>query len=227
MEIARRESILTTYDAHESGVVEDHIDGGVVVIGAGVWMMGSMFNLAHPWPFRAVLEMLAWQPETFGPARENHIMRSNSVVRSVRYGKGRIAYSTFDALAPCEDVLRLAFKPTAVSADGKPLRLRQDVAQNGFTVKSLPNGDCLLTVRHDGCRDVVVEGDDPQEMLSHDRLHYEGPWATEDSAGASNGKLHVAAQAARRRDWISRAIRSASSAGPTQAAARPRCTSTE
>ena len=72
------------------------------------------------------MEMLAWQPETFGPARENHIMRSSSVVRTVRYGKGRIAYSTFDALAPCEDVLRLAFAPTAVSADGKPLPLRQD-----------------------------------------------------------------------------------------------------
>ena len=73
---------------------------------------GLWFNLAHPWPLRAVLEMLAWQPETFGPARENHIMRSSSVVRTVRYGRGRIAYSTFDALAPCDDVLRLAFAPT-------------------------------------------------------------------------------------------------------------------
>ncbi len=110
-EIARRESILTTYDAHETGVVEDRIDGGIVVIGAGEEIVESMFNLAHPWTFRAVLDFLAWQPETFGPARENHIMRSSSVVRAVRYGKGRIAYSTFDALSPCEDVLRLAFAP--------------------------------------------------------------------------------------------------------------------
>ena len=44
----------------------------------------------------------------------------------------------------------------------------------------------------------MVEGDDPQEMLSHDRLHYEGPWATEDFAGASDGKLQVASQAGAR-----------------------------
>ena len=187
-EIARRQSILTTYDVHETGVVEDGVNGGVVV--TGVW-----FNLAHPWPFRQVMEFLAWQPETLGPARENHIMRTSSVVRAVRYGKGRIAYSTFDGLSPCEDVLRLAFTPASVSADGKPLPLRQDAAQDGYTVKTLPCGDCLLTIRHDDCRDIVVEGDDPQESLSHDRLKYEGPWATEDFPAASAGKLHVASRA--------------------------------
>ena len=89
-------------------------------------------------------------------------MRTSSVVRDVRYGKGQIAYSTFDAPSPCEDVLRLAFVPKSVTADG-PLPLRQDTAENGYTVKPLSNGDCLVTIRHDGCRDVMVEGDDPQQ----------------------------------------------------------------
>ena len=62
-EIARRESILTTYDAHETGVVEDLITGGANV--ASGW-----FNSAHPCPLRMVMGMLAWQPELFGPARE-------------------------------------------------------------------------------------------------------------------------------------------------------------
>ena len=190
-EIARRQSILTTYDAHQTGVVEDRITGGVEV--TGVW-----FNLAHPWPFRMVLEMLAWQPEVLGPARENHIMRSSSVVCAVRYGKGRITYSTFDALAPCEDVLRLAFAPAAVLAEGKPLPLRQNLSQNGFTIKPLSNGDFILTIRHDDCCDLMVEGNDPQATLGHDRFHYEGPWTTEDFAGASDGKLKVAAQAGAR-----------------------------
>ncbi|MGO8688760.1 MAG: malectin domain-containing carbohydrate-binding protein [Thermoguttaceae bacterium] len=166
-EVARRQTILCTYDAHETGVVEDNVDGGVMV--AGQW-----FNLAHPWPLRMVMEMLAWQPEWFGPARENHIMRSTSVVRDVRYGKGRVAYRTFDAEAPCEDVLRLAFTPTAVSADGKPLQLRQDAAENGYTVKPLSNGDCIVTVRHEGCPAILVEGDDPQHSVAHERLEYEG-----------------------------------------------------
>ena len=218
-EIARRQSILTTYDAHETGVVEDRITGGVEV--TGVW-----FNLAHPWPFRVVMEMLAWQPETLGPARENHIMRSSSVVRAVRYGKGRIAYSTFDAPAPCEDVLRLAFTPAAVSADGKPLPLRQELSQNGFTVKPLTNGDYIVTIRHDGCRDIVVEGDDPQETLAHDRLHYEGPWATEEFPAPRTASSRSLPRQAHGRGSISQAIRSASSAGPIPAAARPTCTST-
>ena len=44
-EIARRMVILWTYDAHETGVVEDLVDGGIFV--AATW-----FNLAHPWPLR-------------------------------------------------------------------------------------------------------------------------------------------------------------------------------
>ena len=44
--------------------------------------------------------------------------------QTVRYGKGRIAYRTFDAVAPCEDVLRLAFVPKSVTADGQPLQAR-------------------------------------------------------------------------------------------------------
>ncbi len=218
-EIARRETILTTYDARETGVVEDLIDGGAGV--ASGW-----FNSAHPCPLRMVMKMLAWQPEWFGPARENHLMRTTSVVRNVRYGKGRVAYSTFDAAAPCEDVLRLAFTPTSISADGKPLPRVPELSQNGFTLKPLSDGDCIVTIRHDDCRDIVVAGDDPQETLPHDRLHYEGAWETEDFAGASAGKLQVASQAGARRVWISPATRSASSAGPIPAAAEPTCTST-
>jgi hypothetical protein len=208
-EVARRQALLATYDAHETGVVEDGVDGGPVV--AGDW-----FNLAHPWPLRATLRLLAWQPEALGADRENHIMRSTTVVSAVHYDKGRIAYSTAGAAAPSEDVLRLAFQPRSVSAGGKPLPRRQEplqqlpspsgrgagaegwTNQNGFTVKPLPNGDCLVTIRHYGQSDVVVEGDDPQELAPADRLHYAGTWSTEDGAGTSGGELHVASQAGAR-----------------------------
>jgi hypothetical protein len=190
-EIARRQTILSTYDAHETGVVEDGIDGGAVV--AGAW-----FNLAHPWPLRAAMEMLAWQPEWFGAGRENHIMRSTSVVSTVRYGKGRIAYQTFDAAAPCEDVLRLAFVPKAVTADGQPLKLAPELAQNGYTVRPLANGDCLVTIRHDSCRAVLVEGDDSQETVEDDGLQYEDAWSIAEAQEASGGKLRVASTAGAR-----------------------------
>ena len=170
---------------HETGVVEDLIDGGVYV--AAIW-----FNCGHTWPFRCLLEHMAWQPELTGASRENHIMRSAAVVTDVRYGKGKIAYKTFDAIAPSEDVLRLAFAPKSISADGKPLAKRETLAENGYTVKPLPNGDCIVTIRHDGCKSVVVEGDDPQEVAEDDRLQYEGAWTVEKSPEASGGKLHVA-----------------------------------
>ncbi len=190
-EIARRQTILSTYDAHETGVVEDGIDGGPVV--AGAW-----FNLAHPWPLRAVLEMLAWQPEWFGAARENHLVRSTSVVNSVRYGPGRIAYQTFDAAAPCEDVLRLAFVPKSVTADDQPLQPVASLTQNGYAVRPLANGDCLVTIRHDGCRGVVVEGEDPQQSVEDDGLQYEGPWSVAAAPEASGGAVRVAATAGAR-----------------------------
>jgi hypothetical protein len=187
-EVARRQSILVTYDARETGVVEDGISGHPVV--AGNW-----FNLAHPWPLRCLLDLVAWQPDLWGPARENHIVRSTAVVRDVTYGKGRIAYSIRHAPAPCEDVLRLAFVPTSVIADGKPLEAREALSANGYRVWPLAEGDCLLTIRHDDLRRVVVEGDDPQQEVEDNSLAYEGAWSAEPSAHASGGGLHTASQA--------------------------------
>jgi hypothetical protein len=187
-ELARRQTLLCTYDAHETGVVEDGVEGGAVVTGA--WL-----NLAHPWPLRSTLEMLAWQPETMGPNRENHLMRTTAVVRHVRYGQGRVAYTTYDAQPPCEEVVRLAFAPRSISADGQALAKAEKLSANGYTVQPLSNGDCLVTIRHDGSRDVVIEGDDPQETLDDDRLQYEGEWSVSESPETSGGRLHVASAA--------------------------------
>ena len=84
-EIARRESILTTYDARETGVVEDLIHGGAYVT-------SGWFNSAHPSPLRLVLGMLAWEPELFGAARENHLMRHQlrGPQRPLRQGPDRL-----------------------------------------------------------------------------------------------------------------------------------------
>ncbi len=184
-EIARRQSLLFTYDCHETGVVEDGIDGGQVVT-------GEWFNLAHPWPLRGVMDLIAWQPETMGANRENHIMRSTSVVRNVYYGKGLINYQTFDAPAGAEDVLRLAFSPKSVTADGSSLPQRPTLSENGYTLKPLSNGDCILTIRHDGCRNISVGGDDPQEVAEADQLRYDGPWSSQESPAAAGIRMRVA-----------------------------------
>jgi hypothetical protein len=158
-ELAYRQMVLQTYDIHETGVSEDNIDGGTIVNGA--W-----FNIAHPLPLRFMLAAIGWLPEEVGASCENHIVRSTAVVNSVIYGKGRIEYTTFDAPENTTEVLRLAFAPKQITADGRRL-------DHGYTVKKLPNGDAIVTIRHDGAKRVVITGDDPQQEIESAALTHE------------------------------------------------------
>ena len=166
-EVARRQILLATYDAHETGVVEDNIDGGAIV--AGAW-----FKIAHPMALKHTLAAMAWLPDILGANRENHIMRTTSVVRSLIRAEGMISYHTFDAPAPCVDVLRLAFAPKSVVADGKPLPSQQELKANGYQVKTLPGGDCLVAIRHDGCRVAIIRGEVQQQAPEGDSGFGEG-----------------------------------------------------
>jgi hypothetical protein len=185
-ELAYRQLVLQTYDAFETGVTEDNITGGVIV-------NGSWFNIAHPLPLRFILAAIGWLPEELGASRENHVVRASAVVNAITYGNGAISYSTFDAPADTVEVLRLAFVPRSITADGQPVSKRRDLQANGYTVKPLPNGDALISIRHDGARNVVVRGNDPQQTLEDKALAYEGEWAAEVDAAASGGTLRVGA----------------------------------
>jgi len=177
-ELAYRQMVLQTYDPHETGVTEDNIDGGIIV-------NGDWLNIAHPMPLRFGLAAIGWLPEELGANRENHIVRSSAVVNSVRYGVGRIEYSTFDAPAETVDVMRLAFAPKQIFADGRALKPRGDLNANGYTLKRLPNGDAIVTIRHDGSKAVVVTGHDPQRELKETGLKYEGAWRSESEPSGS------------------------------------------
>ncbi|NLX56542.1 MAG: hypothetical protein GXY58_15650 [Planctomycetaceae bacterium] len=184
-ELARRIQILATYDGRETGVSEDNIDGGFVV-------NNNWFKIAHPMALTHLLGTLAWLPAEFGAARENHIMRSTSVVNSVFYRQGAVHYSTFDAPPGTTDLLRLAFVPQRVTADGQPLPQRDDLTHNGFSVTMLSNGDALVTVRHDGARRMVVEGeDDPQQQVDDATLAFTGAWESVKDPDDAAGGCHV------------------------------------
>ncbi|MCL5104794.1 MAG: malectin domain-containing carbohydrate-binding protein [Armatimonadetes bacterium] len=184
-EMARRQNILALYDVHDTGVTEDGIKGGVIV-------NGSWFSDAHPIPLAFVPLTMGWQPEALGASRENHIMRTSRVVNSVVYGKGRIEYSTFDAPENSLDVLRFAFAPSSVTADGKPLSRQIDLSRNGYSVKPLDNGDCIVTIRHDGCTKLVVTGkDDPQQVADDTKLDFQGVWNSLKNAVDFGGTVKV------------------------------------
>lgn len=184
-ELSRRMLILGTYDVHDTGVVEDNIDGGGIA--ADGWT-----NAAVPSALKWTLRTMSWLPEIMGAARENHIMRSSSVVSSVVYGKGKIDYSTFDAPSNSVDVLRLAFEPTKITADGQALASRADLSANGYTVKALPVGDYIVTLRRDGATKISVEGDDPQELADSPALKYTGKWKTVSQPAAVGGSVQSA-----------------------------------
>jgi hypothetical protein len=98
------------------------------------------------------------------------------VVNSITYAKGAVTYSTFDAPSNTIDVLRLSFNPNAITADGQRLRSHRDLKKNGFQIKKLPNGDAIIQIRHDGAKQIVITGKDPQSMVGATGLQYAGAW---------------------------------------------------
>jgi len=85
---------------------------------------------------------MALLPE-LAPKRQNHLLGSSSVVRSVSYARNRVSYSTYAESA--HEVLRLKFRPTTVSG-------------GEMTVESAGGGDYVVRVRHDRTRSVTVAG---------------------------------------------------------------------
>ncbi|NLX13121.1 MAG: hypothetical protein GXY44_05615 [Phycisphaerales bacterium] len=175
-EMARRKIILNTYDFHENGVVEDLIDGGA-------YIHKTWFKIAHPWVLKNILHAMAWMPELFGAARENHIMRNTSVVTNVVYDEGLIRFDTHDAPAGTVTVLRLAYTPQEILAGNKPLKVNNE--GNGYQVLDLPSGDKIVTVRHEGHTSITIRGDDPQESITEPALSFCKEWIVETVQGVS------------------------------------------
>lgn len=90
----------------------------------------------------------------FAPKGEDHLLRSSSVVEKVSYEHRKVDYRTFDNAAT--EVLRLSFRPARVVAGGKPVAERQDLQEEGYTVRSLEGGDYVVRVRHSSSNEVSV-----------------------------------------------------------------------
>jgi hypothetical protein len=85
---------------------------------------------------------MAQLPE-LAPKRQNHLLGSSSVVRSVSYARDRVTYTTFADSA--SDVLRLKFRPASVSG-------------GEMTIQPLADGDYVVHVTHTHARRVTLVG---------------------------------------------------------------------
>ncbi len=96
---------------------------------------------------------MAALPE-LAPRGRDHVLGSTSVVRSVSYGRRRLAYRTFDRRA--EDVLRLTYRPARVVAGSRALPLRAAPDAERYTVTPVGGEDFVVRIRHDHARLVRV-----------------------------------------------------------------------
>ena len=87
------------------------------------------------------------------PARRDHLLGSTSVVQSVSYGKGRVAYRAFDRAAT--EVLRLSFRPARVVADGR-LLAPAAAGNDTYSVQAVAGRDVVVRIRRSSSRRVVV-----------------------------------------------------------------------
>jgi hypothetical protein len=129
-----------TYMCHENGAVND-----LAVEDQTVWFSDGYGDYV-----RHFMAGLGSVPE-WAPPGENHLLRSTSVVQSVSYLPGEVNYQTFDA--DSSEVLRLAYTPRRVLADGHELPKRADLEQAGWTFETQRG---VLRVRHTGSRVVRV-----------------------------------------------------------------------
>ncbi|MBI3477216.1 MAG: hypothetical protein HY010_15895 [Acidobacteria bacterium] len=110
-----------------------------------------------------------WAVPEWAPADESHLLGSSSVVTRINYGKGSVTYSTFDPES--SDVLRLDFAPEFITANGKPLTLRKDLDQPGYTFDESTH---VLRIRHADARDIDIQGKDgnaPAHYVTSDDPH--------------------------------------------------------
>jgi len=124
-------------------------DDGVVPFSLcddSVWFTDGYFDYVPHF-----LDAMAALPE-LAPAGEDHLLRSSSVVTDVAYAPGRVEYTTFHDEGV--ELLRLAFVPARVLADGRPLPTGD--GSSGDSSFAFDPARNVLQVRRRGATHVVV-----------------------------------------------------------------------
>jgi len=91
----------------------------------------------------------------FAPVGQNHILKSSSVAQKVSYGNQGVHVTTFDRSGMM--TLRLAFRPSKVTAGDTTLKPRPDLSGDGFTIEDTGKGDYILRLRYHGAAEIGVE----------------------------------------------------------------------
>lgn len=134
-----------TYSCRDDGLVKTSLDEGT-----GYW-----FSDGYGDYMRHFLRGMASVPE-WAPTRENHLLRSSSIVQSIHYAGDRIEYRTFDKEGV--ELLKLRARPRKVLVDGTAIELAKNVDSDkaAYAVKPMTNGGFAVTVKRCNARSVAV-----------------------------------------------------------------------
>lgn len=124
-----------SYGCREDGLVKTSIDEGT-----GYW-----FSDGYGDYMRHFLRGMASVPE-WAPANENHLLRSSSVVCSIKYQPERIVYKTFDKGST--ELFKLTHQPEEVLIAGKKLK--------SVKVQPLTGGGFAVWVKHSRPGEIAI-----------------------------------------------------------------------
>jgi hypothetical protein len=130
-----------TYMAHDDGLITE------AMAEDNFWYSDGYADY-----IRQLLAGMGAVPE-WAPPKENHLLRSTSIVTKVSYGTNELHYSTFDPDAT--ETLRLAFTPVRITVGGNALTRREDLSRPGWVLDPATG---VVRIQHHGAKDIVVSG---------------------------------------------------------------------
>jgi hypothetical protein len=134
-----------SYGCREDGLVKTSIDEGT-----GYW-----FSDGYGDYMRHFLRGMASIPQ-WAPPNEDHLLKSSSVVRSIKYGADKIVYKTFDAESM--ELFKLARQPREVAAEDKKLELVENIERSDdcYSVQSIAGSGFAVCIKHTRGGEVTI-----------------------------------------------------------------------
>ena len=81
----------------------------------------------------------------WAPPGEDHILYSEGILKDVHYDPKGVRYTATNNTGI--EFLRLSYKPTAVTLNGKKLPLRKNLESEGYVLRDLGGGDFAMQIR--------------------------------------------------------------------------------
>ncbi|MCW3117009.1 MAG: hypothetical protein JWM28_1091, partial [Chitinophagaceae bacterium] len=92
----------------------------------------------------------------WAPKKENHILYSENILKKVVYSKKKVEYAATGKSGI--EWLKLAFKPTNVTINGKQVHPQTGKNGTGYQMKELGDGDYSLTIFRTQTGHVIISG---------------------------------------------------------------------